>query len=186
MGEFYWVQLVRVLTNGAVLYQIARVLSTFVARTLLGPRSELYREFMLEKVNFRREFARFAVQSIVAGHVYHQLDLSRNGKLVDSEVLGAIRTLLGDHVSTSNHELMALCLFIMTTADTDTLTPGEKLEMRLTQRRVEKNELDVVEFLEIFTEDKTKLAVLKKFLALEYKGAKLETMMSQSMATPSG
>lgn len=95
----------------------------------------------LSQVDFRKEFARFAVQSIVAAYAYQKLDTSANGELVDTEVLASLKTYLGDLLT--SEELLGLTMFILTTADTDQLSEGEKLEMRIAGKRIESNSISV-------------------------------------------
>lgn len=47
------------------------------------------------QVDFRKEYARFAVQSMVAAYVYTHMDLSGNGELIDVEILQSLRKYLG-------------------------------------------------------------------------------------------
>jgi hypothetical protein len=62
----------------------------------LGVASQLYREFIKEGVNYRREYARFGVQALVAGWVFHQMDTHKNNELSAQEVHATLQQVLGE------------------------------------------------------------------------------------------
>ena len=84
------------------------------------------------QVDFRKEYARFAIQSIVAAYVYEHIDLNGNGELTDCEVLNCLRNYLGSQLTAE--ELLGLSVFILTTVDQDQLTAGQKVELRLKKK----------------------------------------------------
>lgn len=59
---------------------------TYIALYALGLSSALYAEYMREQVNWRKEYARFAAQSLVAGSTFHSFDRNKSNALDRQEI----------------------------------------------------------------------------------------------------
>ncbi len=86
MGHFDFFSLVNALVAGAVLLGVAQLIVTYVAMYALGLSSELYLEYMRESVNWRKEYARFAAQSLVAGSTFMKYDSNESDALDRREI----------------------------------------------------------------------------------------------------
>lgn len=86
VGKFDFFALVDALVAGAVLLSVAQFIVTYVALYGMGLSSALYSEFMRESVNWRREYARFAAQSLVGGATFQDFDKNRSGTLDRAEI----------------------------------------------------------------------------------------------------
>lgn len=70
MGRFSLQSLINALVAGSVMLVVAQVVTTYIASSALGIKSELYKAYMEETVDFKREYARFAAQGVVAGFAF--------------------------------------------------------------------------------------------------------------------
>ena len=86
MGHFDFFSLVNALVAGAVLLGVAQLIVTYVAMYALGLSSALYLEYMRESVNWRKEYARFAAQSLVAGSTFMKYDSNKSNALDRKEI----------------------------------------------------------------------------------------------------
>ena len=86
MGHFDFFSLVNALVAGAVLLGIAQLVVSYIAVHALGLSSVLYAEHMEESVNWRMDYARFAVQSLVAGLAFRKYDADGSGTLDRKEI----------------------------------------------------------------------------------------------------
>ena len=116
--------MVNTVIQGLVLLNIAVVATQMIAFYALGDRSKMYKEQGNETASFEREAARFAVQSIVAGYVFHLLDEDKSGALDQQEVFDAIKR----HVQgsgLSSEEMDTLASFVIHQAELDSEQWGE-------------------------------------------------------------
>ena len=116
--------MVNTVIQGLVLLNIAVVATQMIAFYALGDRSKMYKEQGNETASFEREAARFAVQSIVAGHVFHLLDEDKSGALDQQEVFEAIKR----HIEGSGlteEEMDTLASFVIHQAELDSEQWGE-------------------------------------------------------------
>ena len=110
--------LVNSVIQGLVLLNVAVVITQQVAFYLLGDRSKMYKEFGNETAIFEREAARFAIQSIVAGHVFRLVDQDKSGGLDHQEIFDAIQeSVVGSNLSET--EMNTLAGFVIHQADLD-------------------------------------------------------------------
>ena len=78
----------------------------------------MYKEFGNETAIFEREAARFAIQSIVAGHVFRLVDQDKSGGLDHQEIFDAIQeSVVGSNLSET--EMNTLAGFVIHQADLD-------------------------------------------------------------------
>ena len=93
MGHFDFFSLVDALVAGAVLLGIAQLVVSYIAVHALGLTSVLYAEHMEESVNWRMDYARFAVQSLVAGMAFRRYDEDGSGTLNRQEIYKHLTTI---------------------------------------------------------------------------------------------
>jgi len=86
LGVFSLFSLIDALVAGAVLLSVAQVIVTYLALYALGLSSMLYMEYMRESVNWRKEYARFAAQSLVAGNTFMKFDTNHSDELDRVEI----------------------------------------------------------------------------------------------------
>ena len=110
--------MVNAVIQGLVLLNVAVIITQQVAFYLLGDRSKMYKEFGNETAIFEREAARFAIQSIVAGHVFRLVDADKSGGLDHAEIYDAIQESVAGS-GLSEQEMNTLAGFVIHQADLD-------------------------------------------------------------------
>ena len=96
MGRFDFFSLINALMTGAVLLSFAQLIVSYVATRGLGLASVLYAEHMEESVNWRMDYARFAVQSLVAGVAFRRYDEDGSGTLDRKEIYKHLTSIFQD------------------------------------------------------------------------------------------
>lgn len=96
---------------------IAQTLVTYIALYALGLSSQLYREFLRESVDWRKEYARYAAQALVAGFAFMSYDRDHSGKLDRREIFKVLNTVLGHRLS--ENTVAALTDFVMRQGESD-------------------------------------------------------------------
>ena len=110
--------MINAVIQGLVLLNVAVIITQQVAFYLLGDRSKMYKEFGNETAIFEREAARFAIQSIVAGHVFRLVDADKSGGLDHAEIYDAIQESVAGS-GLSEEEMNTLAGFVIHQADLD-------------------------------------------------------------------
>ena len=110
--------MINAVIQGLVLLNVAVIITQQVAFYLLGDRSKMYKEFGNEPAIFEREAARFAIQSIVAGHVFRLVDADKSGGLDHAEIYDAIQDSVAGS-GLSEKEMNTLAGFVIHQADLD-------------------------------------------------------------------
>ena len=110
--------MINAVIQGLVLLNVAVIITQQVAFYLLGDRSKMYKEFGNETAIFEREAARFAIQSIVAGHVFRLVDADKSGGLDHAEIYDAIQESAAGS-GLSEEEMNTLAGFVIHQADLD-------------------------------------------------------------------
>ena len=110
--------MINAVIQGLVLLNVAVIITQQVAFYLLGDRSKMYKEFGNETAIFEREAARFAIQSMVAGHVFRLVDADKSGGLDHAEIYDAIQDSVAGS-GLSEKEMNTLAGFVIHQADLD-------------------------------------------------------------------
>lgn len=164
LGKFQFSELINALVAGSVLLSVAQVVVTFVALYALGLSSKLYMEFMRESCEWRKEYARFAVQALVAGYAFMRYDSNDSWKLDRTEIYRTLKKLLGKRLK--DEKLAALADFMMRQSeeDDDVMKGKFKLENYVPKN----NSVSIEEWVDMFTEDKVHLESLERLIDHEY------------------
>ncbi|GMH40917.1 hypothetical protein BSKO_08821 [Bryopsis sp. KO-2023] len=162
IGRFSTSALIAALVAGSVMLGIAQILVTFVALYALGLSSQLYREFLRESVDWRKEYARYAAQALVAGFAFMSYDRDHSGKLDRREIFKVLNTVIGHRLS--DEKVAALTDFLMRQGETD----DEGVAKGKFAGVVSAGTISIEEWIDIFTEEKCNLAALKRLIDMEY------------------
>lgn len=108
-----------------LLLSFSNILMRFVAYNLLGTKSRVYKEFGEHEVQYEREYARFAVQSIVASHAFERLDADNSGTISEEELVDALRRAQGPNGQSDEDDLRALAAYIVACGDVDGSQAGD-------------------------------------------------------------
>lgn len=165
IGRFDISSLINALVAGSVLLAVAQTITTYVAIYALGLSSELYKAFMKETVDWRQEYARYAAQAFVAGHAFMQYDANRSMKLDRKEVFDVLKALMIKNKDMEEWQLAALADFLMRQGERGTNVQKGKLDTK--QKSVE-SYIDIVEWIDIFTEEKANWPALQRLIVEEY------------------
>ncbi|GMH40927.1 hypothetical protein BSKO_08831 [Bryopsis sp. KO-2023] len=166
VGRFAISALIAALVAGSVLLSVAQVLVTFVALYGMGLSSQLYMEFMRESVDWRKEYARFAAQALVAGYAFMGYDENNSFRLDRKEIFKTLKTILGQRLP--EDKLAALADFVMRQGEEDVKV--SKGAFRLEEGDFPaSNLISIEEWINIFTEEKVSLAALERLIDNEYK-----------------
>jgi len=164
LGRFSATALVQALVSGSVLLSIAQTIVTFVALYGLGLSSKLYMEFMRESCEWRKEYARFAAQALVAGYAFMGYDTSNNGKLDRTEVYKTLQRVVGNRLA--KEKVASLADFLMRHSEEDDKVL--KGAFTLEDYKPKNNSINIEEWVEIFTEDKVQFESLERLMDQEY------------------
>ena len=108
-----------------LLLSFSNIVMRFAAFTLLGTKSRVYKEFGEHEVEYEREYARFAVQSIVASHAFERLDVDNSGTISEEELVDALRKAQGPNGQSDENDLRALAAYIVACGDVDGSQAGD-------------------------------------------------------------
>ena len=108
-----------------LLLSFSNIVMRFVAFTLLGTKSRVHKEFGEHEVEYEREYARFAVQSIVASHAFERLDTDGSGSISEEELVDALRNAQGPNGQSDENDLRALASYIVACGDVDGSQAGD-------------------------------------------------------------
>jgi len=182
IGSFTFRALVTALVTYSVMFSVAQAIVTFTALYALGLSSQLYKEFILESVEWRKEYARFAAQALVAGFAFMQYDKDRSWQLSRSEIFRILKQLLRN---LPDDKIAALTDFLIRHGDED-------LESAYTHYTFDEENkpttlyttINISEWLDIFTEDKVRLDSLVRLIDNEYKNKKQREYLVKLATTP--
>ncbi|KAK9815684.1 hypothetical protein WJX72_008072 [[Myrmecia] bisecta] len=184
LGRFNLQNLINALVQGSVLLSVAHVVVTLIALYGMGMRSQLYGEFMCEKVNYKREYARFASQALVASHVFKLFDKDGSGELDRAELFVRLKDVMGKRLA--DDKLAVLTEFLCNTADDD--EPSKLTGPTGPEGAVyNENAINMDEWIAIFTDEKASVESLVRIVDHECKkdpevdrAAKLERIKAKS------
>eukprot|EP00210_Caulerpa_lentillifera_P001296 g1249.t1 len=165
IGRFDFGALINALVAGSVLLAVAQMITTYIAIYALGLSSQLYKAFMMETVDWRQEYARYAAQAIVAGHAFMQYDDNRSMKLDRKEIFDVLKKLMSKDDDMENWQLAALADFLMRQGDKGADTHKGRFDAT---HKVRENYIDIEEWIDIFTEEKATWPLLQRLIEEEY------------------
>lgn len=182
-GKFTFRALATALVTYTVMFSAAQAIVTFTALYALGLSSQLYKEFILESVEWRKEYARFAAQALVAGFAFMQYDRDKSWQLSRSEIFKMLKQILHD---LPEDKIAALTDFLMRHGDEDLSDAATHYTFD------EENNpttlyttINITEWLDIFTEDKVHLGALVRLIDNEYKDKKQREYLMKLATAPS-
>lgn len=169
VGKFNVRSLVTALVTYSVMFSVAQVLVNFMALYLLGLRSILYKEFIMETVIWKREYARFAAQAMVSGYAFLNYDTDDSWRLSRREIFKTLKCLVSHRLT--DDKLAALTDFLMRQGDEDVNINQSKLKYDEENQPegIFTSTISVHEWVDIFSEDKVKMASLERLIDSEYK-----------------
>eukprot|EP01025_Chloroclados_australasicus_P023606 TRINITY_DN2389_c0_g2_i2.p1 TRINITY_DN2389_c0_g2~~TRINITY_DN2389_c0_g2_i2.p1 ORF type:complete len:690 (-),score=37.82 TRINITY_DN2389_c0_g2_i2:1614-3506(-) len=176
IGKFSIGELIQSITNGLVLLATASTIVTMVALYAMGQRSELYAEFIREKVDWRLEYAKFAAQAVVAAYVFQLMDTNSDNQLDASELYAVLSTLFG-HKMTAG-QLASLTDFVLRNYDKDHTRQerwerqGSLIGGRSGRAYVCENPIDMDGWIHIFCSGKASIDKMIRTIDFEYKDQK--------------
>lgn len=167
MGTFDYNAFINAIVQGLVLIGVAGTITSFIAQYLLGTRSKLYRSNMRTDVNFRREYARFTAQALVAAYVFKAYDQDGSGFLDKSEVFKQLKYVFGASATRketlSDDKLAVLAEFVL--KESDKMSHGAAdLDDDVQDTSMEDRKVSMDEWVNIFTEDMTDVNMLSTIL----------------------
>lgn len=167
MGTFDYNAFINAIVQGLVLIGVAGTITSFIAQYMLGTRSKLYRSNMCTDVNFRREYARFTAQALVAAYVFKAYDQDGSGFLEKSEVFKQLKYIFGAsetrQETLSDDKLAVLAEFVL--KESDKMSHGAAdLDHDVQDTSTEDRKVSMDEWVNIFTEDATDVSVLSSIL----------------------
>ncbi len=192
MGRFEFFCLVNAVITGAVLLGFAQIAISYVAIYGLGVASTLYAEHMEEPVNWRKDYARFAVHSLVAGMAFRRLDDDGSGTLDRQEIYKHLAAIFqGER---ENSQILSLdevaCLadfFLRHRRLTDgnggleeqseavrssCLVSRRRISVSQSSGNVEITTVDMADWIDTFTEEKVQISSLTRLVKSEYNDPK--------------
>ncbi|CAD7699665.1 unnamed protein product [Ostreobium quekettii] len=178
IGRFSTRALVTALVTYSVMLSIAQTITTFTALYGLGISSALYKEFILETVLWRKEYARFAAQALVAGYAFMRYDKDASFKLSRKEIFNQLKIYFGGDLS--EDKVAAMADFLMRHGEDD----------EDDEENTKYSTINVFEWIEIFTEGKVSVKSLERLIDQEYKDPKVReglvrlAMQPSKMAAP--
>ena len=107
LGDFRFTYLMNAFLGAAVLLGIAQWTVAYIALNWLGISSALYTEFVEESLEWKKEYARFAVQCLVAGATFKRLDQDSSGSLDRPEIYSYLTEMLNGILDSRTIALLA-------------------------------------------------------------------------------
>ncbi len=192
MGRFEFFSLVTAVITGAVLLSFAQIAVSYVAIYGLGVASTLYAEHIEESVNWRMDYARFAVQSLVAGMAFRKYDEDGSGTLDRQEIYKHLNDVFqGERENgqiLSLDEVACLSDFFLRHRQ---LTDGEgeleeqsegvrspcpvshyRISVSQSSGNVEITTVNMADWIDTFTEEKVQISSLTRLVKSEYNDPK--------------
>eukprot|EP01023_Acetabularia_acetabulum_P066412 TRINITY_DN896_c0_g1_i6.p1 TRINITY_DN896_c0_g1~~TRINITY_DN896_c0_g1_i6.p1 ORF type:complete len:619 (+),score=72.65 TRINITY_DN896_c0_g1_i6:498-2354(+) len=171
VGRFEVTKLIQSITSGIVLLAFANTIVTMIAMYGRGLHSIMYRELINEKVDWRREYARFAAQAIVGAYVFNLIDTDQTGTLNGSEIYAVLRSLFGHRMSSD--ELASVTDFVLTNGnDESDKRDLKRLQNQVDNTNVAQKEITLDEWMHIFSTNKASIATMSRAIEGEYKSEK--------------
>lgn len=167
MGSFDYNAFIDALVQGLVLIGVAGTITSLIAQYMLGTRSQLYRSNMRTDVNFRREYARFTAQALVAASVFSSIDEDGTGRLDKAEIFKQLKYVFGasgKRASTlSDDKLAVLAEFLL--KESDKMSHGAAdLDDDVKDATTIDRGVTMDEWVNIFTDDMTDVTMLSSIL----------------------
>eukprot|EP01025_Chloroclados_australasicus_P045917 TRINITY_DN5061_c0_g2_i2.p1 TRINITY_DN5061_c0_g2~~TRINITY_DN5061_c0_g2_i2.p1 ORF type:complete len:610 (-),score=58.66 TRINITY_DN5061_c0_g2_i2:2162-3991(-) len=183
IGKFSVSALIQSITSGLVLLAFANTVVTMIALYLWGLRSQLYREFILEAVNWRQEYARFAAQAVVGAYVFNLMDADSSGSLNGVEMYAVLSKLFGHRMTTG--QLAAVTDFVLRYGDDN----KDKEILKMFQKKENKsvlsdNQISIDEWMQIFSTNKASIDSMIRTIESEYKNQKPKVTEEMRNAEP--
>eukprot|EP00803_Ostreobium_quekettii_P008869 evm.model.scf_301.5 EVM.evm.TU.scf_301.5 scf_301:34014-50656(+) len=160
IGTFSFRSLVTALVTYSVMLSVAQTITTYVALYGLGISSTLYKEFILESVLWRKEYARYAAQALVAGYAFVQYDKDGSFQLSRKEIYAQLKIYFGEELA--DDKVAALADFLMRHGEEDDDDEDD----------TKYSTINLFEWIDIFTEGKVCRSSLKRLIDHEYKDEK--------------
>lgn len=167
MGSFDYNAFINALVQGLVLIGVAGTITSLIAQYMLGTRSQLYRSNMRTDVNFRREYARFTAQALVAASVFASIDKDGTGYLDKAEIFKQLKYVFGASgkrsATLSDDKLAVLAEFLL--KESDKVSHGAAdLDDHVKDTSLEARRVTMDEWVNIFTDDMTDVTMLSNIL----------------------
>jgi len=167
MGSFDYNAFINALVQGLVLIGVAGTITSLIAQYMLGTRSQLYRSNMRTDVNFRREYARFTAQALVAASAFSIIDENGTGCLDKAEIFKQLKYVFGASgkraATLSDDKLAILAEFLIKEGD-KTSYGATDLDDDVKDTSAAEHGISMDEWVNIFTEDMTNISVLSNIL----------------------
>lgn len=167
MGSFDYNAFINALVQGLVLIGVAGTITSLIAQYMLGTRSQLYRSNMRTDVNFRREYARFTAQALVAASVFASIDEDGTGRLDKAEIFKQLKYVFGASgkraATLSDDKLAILAEFLL--KESDKMSHGAAdLDDDVKDTTTLDRGVSMDEWVNIFTDDMTDVTMLSSIL----------------------
>eukprot|EP01023_Acetabularia_acetabulum_P020224 TRINITY_DN2044_c0_g1_i1.p1 TRINITY_DN2044_c0_g1~~TRINITY_DN2044_c0_g1_i1.p1 ORF type:complete len:586 (-),score=66.17 TRINITY_DN2044_c0_g1_i1:39-1796(-) len=180
LGKFNISELILSITSGLVLLAFATTVVTFLALYCMGLKSKLYRNFIQEKVDYRKEYAKFAAQAVVAAYVFNLMDSDGSGILDGNKMYGVLSALFGHQLTTG--QLASLTDFVLRNGDEE----SDKRRLELFQQQDHKvnlseQQIDIDEWIQIFASSKASVDSMIHTIESEYKNRKPRFFLCRSL-----
>jgi hypothetical protein len=176
MGAFNFRALLNSLIQGSVLLSVAQVLVTLVASYGLGLHSKLYFEQMKETCDFKRIYAAFAANSLVASYAFRGMDVDSTGELDSREIFNMMKQLFGKNLN--DREVAVLTEFLCTSAEKD--DKDKKGRVARSKSGHVTSTINVSEWIDVLSSEATTFESLKRIVESEIK----HTAMGQGVNLP--
>eukprot|EP01024_Parvocaulis_polyphysoides_P004276 TRINITY_DN11078_c0_g1_i1.p1 TRINITY_DN11078_c0_g1~~TRINITY_DN11078_c0_g1_i1.p1 ORF type:complete len:271 (+),score=28.52 TRINITY_DN11078_c0_g1_i1:107-814(+) len=187
IGKFNVTELIQSITSGLVLLAFATTIVTMIALYAMGLKSQLYREFIQEKVDWRQEYARFAAQAVVGAYVFNLMDSDGSGNLDGVELYAVLSALFGHKMT--NGQLASVTDFILRNGDEDSDKNFLELfkfknDNKDKKLNISECEINIDEWIHIFATSKASIDSMVRTIESEYKDQKPTVTNEMRSAQP--
>jgi len=184
VGRFNYVYFINVLISGLVLLRVAGTICDLIAKYLLGTRSAIYSQYMLEDVSFEREAARYAVQGMMAVDAYHSADTSGGDGLDINEIKTLIikafnhtdgmsfaekgaEGVVAHKNRLSEDECRWLASVVMSAGDAEATRRYNKGHPKMKYEELKEQTIGLDEWIDLITDSKMSTPLLKKIVKMD-------------------
>eukprot|EP00401_Gymnodinium_catenatum_P005994 CAMPEP_0117539470 /NCGR_PEP_ID=MMETSP0784-20121206/43001_1 /TAXON_ID=39447 /ORGANISM="" /LENGTH=521 /DNA_ID=CAMNT_0005336097 /DNA_START=205 /DNA_END=1770 /DNA_ORIENTATION=- len=173
--------LLNTLLQGAVMVQIARMITTVVAKHALGLQSKTYKAVIDEQLSFPKEFARFACQTLIAHETFKAIDSDAGRSISMFELEAMLREALQEELNETEVHACTKALFEV--ADTRGVGRGlfKKSAKRAWAAEKERG-IDLVEFIGMLTDDRFSFDTLKFAIQSKFAADRGATRMRRALS----
>eukprot|EP01026_Neomeris_dumetosa_P029148 TRINITY_DN2362_c0_g2_i2.p1 TRINITY_DN2362_c0_g2~~TRINITY_DN2362_c0_g2_i2.p1 ORF type:complete len:637 (+),score=57.93 TRINITY_DN2362_c0_g2_i2:82-1911(+) len=182
IGKFSPSALIQSITSGLVLLALANTVVTMIALYACGLRSGLYREFILENVDWRQEYARFAAQAVVGAYVFNLMDSDASGYLNGVEIYAVLSRLFGHRMTEG--QLAAVTDFVLKYGDDSSEQEIFKKFQGEKSTNISENQISIDEWMQIFSTNKASIQSMIRTIESEYKNQKPTVTKEMRSAQP--